>query len=47
MIKSFYENQRKEGWEEDENEFYTKVCKGENKESDECEKHRISIEDGE
>ncbi len=43
----FYENQMKEGWEEDEDNFYKEVCEDEKNESDECKKHRLSIEDGE
>ena len=43
----FYENQMKEGWEVDEDNFYKKVCEDEKNESDECKKHRLSIEDGE
>jgi hypothetical protein len=43
----FYENQMKEGWEVDEDNFYKEVCEEEEKESDECKKHRLSIEDGE
>jgi hypothetical protein len=42
-----YENQMKEGWEVDEDNFYKEVCQDEEKESDECKKHRLSIEDGE
>ena len=41
----FYENQMKEGWEVDEENFYKEVCKDDD--SDKCEKHRLSIEDGE
>ena len=37
----------KEGWEVDEDNFYQQVCKDKDKESDECKKHRLSIEDGE
>ena len=43
----FYENQMKEGWEVDEDNFYKEVCEDDEKESDECKKHRLSIEDGE
>jgi hypothetical protein len=43
----FYENQMKEGWEVDEDNFYQEVCEDEEEESDECKKHRLSIEDGE
>jgi hypothetical protein len=39
-----YENT---GWEVDEDNFYKEVCENEEKESDECKKHRLSIEDGE
>ena len=34
----------KEGWEADEDRFYKQVCM-DDEESDECKKHRISIED--
>jgi hypothetical protein len=40
----FYENQMKEGWEVDEQEFYEDVCQDDN--SKKCEKHKESIEDG-
>ena len=43
----FYENQMKEGWEVDEDNLYKEVCEDEKNESDECKKHRLSIEDGE
>ena len=33
--------------EEDKNDIYNKDYKNEDKESDGCEKHRLSIEDGE
>ena len=36
----------KEGWEIDENNFYNEVYEDEEEESDECKKHRLSIEDG-
>jgi hypothetical protein len=42
----FYENQMKEGLEIDENNFYNEVYEDEEEESDECKKHRLSIEDG-
>ena len=35
----------KEGWEVDEDNFYKEVCKDDD--SNKCEKHRSSIEDGE
>ena len=41
----FYEYQMKEGWEVDEDNFYKEACKDDD--SDKCEKHRLSIEDGE
>jgi hypothetical protein len=41
----FYENQLKEGWEVDEDNFYKEV--DEDEESDKGKKHRLSIEDGE
>jgi hypothetical protein len=41
----FYENQMKEGWEVDEQEFYEEICKGDD-DSKECQKHKESIEDG-
>jgi hypothetical protein len=40
----FFEHQMKEGWEADEDRFYKQVCM-DDEESDECKKHRISIED--
>ena len=43
----FYENQMKSGWEVDEDNFYKEACEDEEEESDECKKHRLSIEDGE
>jgi hypothetical protein len=37
----------KEGWEVDEDNFYKEVCEDEDEEeSDECKKHKLSIEDG-
>ncbi len=40
----FYENQMKEGWEVNEDNFYKEVCQNDN--SKKCEKHKESIEDG-
>ena len=47
MVNVTYENQMNESWEVDEDNFYKKVCEDEKNESDECKKHRLSIEDGE
>jgi hypothetical protein len=36
----------KPGWEVDEDNFYKEACEDKEEESDECKKHRLSIEDG-